>query len=419
MLALTCSFVLVLSTFALRVQPDQFELLWPDSMVRRHYEHAVTEWQKGQMEKYGARTGPVCYSGCCGLGHRNIRSMSQAFHAWAHGQPLFIRWPNCNGVNSWTLLQDEQVMRDKFNKWISVGVDRSLCQLNSSNEPYFDPPDFEKEIGPTLNLPDAERLQHPVAKWYHVVQQTGINNSPLGSIIARFLQQEFQGHVVMSVHLRLGNGEQAAIHGGHTPKIPRNDVFKYVSQTADRIAEEVLNVSAKNIRLFVASDTHAALEEFQRFDSRVFFFSGGTWVQENAGIPVYNADSNLSENSDGCVELEHTVMLESTLLGYADVLLTPQKSSYTEMAKGIVMSRGGHWCENQQWKYKQGEIPDPSTIDVDETIVRSQDKEDDEDSASAMHEWEAILNCPSEKCNPLGYKCYYEKQGLQSRAITW
>ena len=79
---------------------------------------------------------------------------------------------------------------------------------------------------------------------------------------------------------------------------------------------------------------------------------------------------------------------------------------------------GGHWCENQCWANKNGEIPDPSTIDVDKTAVRIHDKQDDEDAASAMHEWEEILNCPSKKCR-LGYKCYYEKSGLQSRVITW
>jgi len=205
-----------------------------------------------------------------------------------------------------------------------------------------------------------------------------------------------------------------AIHDHRPPTIPRQDVFKYVSQTADRIAKEVLNVSASNIRIFVASDTHSALEEFKIFDPRVFFFSGGNWLQDGQGVPI-----TTHGNDEACSDLEQTVMLEAVLLGYADVLMTPQWSELTAISKNLALSRGAHWCQNQQWKGKDGEIPDPAkpnavidSVNASSIPARSAQKA----AASAMHEWEAILNdCP--EFLHCGWKCYYENQGLQSRLI--
>jgi len=242
-------------------------------------------------------------------------------------------------------------------------------------------------------------MVRPATKWYYALQQIGFKYSPLGSVAGRFLQQEFQGHgaSVIGVHLRLGNGEEALTLDDRTPKIPRRDIFKYVSQTADKIAEEVLKVSAKNVRLFVASDTHSALEEFHRFDPRVFFFTGGKWLQDNQGVPIGHG------NDEACADLEHSVMLDAVLLGHADVLLTPMFSTFARMPSSIVLNRGGHWCENQQWKFKTGTILDPATVDIEVQAARSHHEDNDEDVASTMHEWEAILN----GSNVIGYNCYY------------
>jgi len=279
--------------------------------------------------------------------------------------------------------------------------------VKAGNEPLFDP-DSEAELVSVYRGPEVKRLEHPAAKWYYALQQIGFNYSPLGSIAAHFLQQEFsrQGYSVIGVHLRLGNGEAAAINADRPPKIPRQEVFKYVSQSADRIAEEVLNVSADNIRIFVASDTHAAVEEFQRFDPRVFFFTGGQWLQENHGV----ATDVTKDDGEACAVLEHTVMLEAVLLGYADVLLTPQWSELTAISKNLALSRGAHWCENQQWRSPSGDIPDPANAYVDANGVRVHVNYEDQ--------WEAILNgCPAQHCTT-GYKCHYEDKGLQYRLTT-
>jgi hypothetical protein len=386
---------------------DPRQILWPSHDQEEHLKHGAIEWQKGVKEKYGALRGPVCYQGTCGLGHRDSRTVGQALQAWAHGQPLSIAWPECNGVNSWSLVHDEQVMIDKYSDWISVGAQGENCQINVSNEPYFDTPDLEKEF----RHAESGGFVHPATKWYYALQQIGFKSSRLGSVAGRFLQQEFQGHgaSVIGVHLRLGNGEEALTNDDRTPTIPRRDIFKYVSQTADKIAEEVLKVSAKNVRIFVASDTHSALEEFHRFDPRVFFFTGGKWVQDNQGVNIGLG------NDEACADMEHRDMVDTVLLGHADVLMTPMFSTFTQRSRIIALNRGAQWCQNQQWKWKTGTILDPATVDIEVEAARSHYEDDDENVASTMHEWEAILN----GSNDIGYKCYYyENQGLQSRAVT-
>jgi len=398
---------------------DPLQQLWPNSDQEQQHKHAILKWQKREIAKHGARKGSICYDGCCGLGHRNHRTLGQAIHAWVHGQPLTVQWPSCNGVNSWALVQNEQVMREKFKDWIGPGDHSHECAINASNEPYYDP-EQSRDSGLHAELmrfyrgPEHERLQHPVTKWYYAMQMIGFNFSPLGSIAARFLRKDFHGHgaAVIGVHLRLGNGEKAAVQDDRLPNISRHEVFRYVSQTADRIATEMLEVSPKKVRIFVASDTHSALEEFHKFDSRVFFFTGGNWLQDNQGVPIGHSDD------EACADLEHTVMLEAVLMGYADVLLTPQWSELTAISKHLALSRGGQWCENQQWTGMSGNIPDPANGDIDVTAVRVQESQEDQGAANAMHEWEAILNgCPAEHCTA-GYKCYYENHGLQSRVLT-
>jgi hypothetical protein len=318
--SLRCLVVVPANGLKLPVTGDSRQDLWPNPDQEQKYKDTFIEWQKREIEKHGAREGPQCYKGCCGLGHRNKRTFGQAFQAWTHGQPLNVGWPPCKGVNSWTLLHDEEVMH-KYSQWIGAGLHTQECQFNVSNEPVFDE-DVKSTLELFFNANEEHRLQHPAAKWYYALQQIGFKYSPLGSIAARFLQQEFQGHAVIGVHLRLGNGEEAATIANRTPTIPRHDVFRYVSQTADRIAKEVLNISANSIRVFVASDDHHALEEFQRFVPRVFFFTGGNWIQEGQGVATDVMNQDVQD--EGCADLERTVMSEAVLLVYADVLLTLQ-----------------------------------------------------------------------------------------------
>jgi len=392
--------------------------MWPNRDQMNHYKHVMKEWQKGEIMKHGVRAGLQCYTACCGLGHRNRRTLMQAVQAWTHGQTLSVVWPGCNGTNGWSLGQDVPTMYRRSDvRWISADVsphdfDKQECQVKAANEPEFDD-DSKQTLIALYQAREETRLMHPAVKWYYALQQLGINNSPMGRIASRFIQQEFRGHgaSIIGVHLRLGNGEEAAIKDNRPPSIPQQEVFKYVSQTADRIAKEVLDVSADSIRIFVASDSHSAMEEFQRFDPRVFFFSGGTWLHEGQGVPI----GNYPGKDEACLDLERTVMLETVLLGYADVLLTPQWSEITAISKNLALSRGAHWCENQQWLSKSGNIPDPANADVYVDVARVRSA--DEGTASAVQEWEAILNgCPAEKCT-LGYRCYYE-QGHQSRLIS-
>jgi len=396
--------------------------MWPNHDQIKHYKHVMNEWQKREIGKHGVRTGLQCYTGCSGFGHRNRRTLMQAVQAWMHGQTLSVVWPGCNGTNGWNSGQDEQYMNKYYKTWISADapgegsatawMNKEECQVKVANEPQFD--DDSWQTLEALGLaPEAERLMHPAVKWYYALQQIGIRKSPMGRSVKRFIQQQFIGHgaFIIGVHLRLGNGEEGAIAEHRPPSIPQQDVFKYVSQTADRIAKEVLNVSANTIKIFVASDSHSAIEEFQRFDPRVFFFSGGTWLHEGQGVPIDSSHSN----DEACLDLERTVLLEAVLLGYADVLLTPQWSELTAISKNLALSRGAHWCENQQWLRKSGNIPDPANASVYVDVARANSDTDRKGTSSAVQEWEAILNgFPAENVD---YRCYYE-QGLQSRLIT-
>jgi len=417
--SLRCLMAVPANSLKLPATDDPGFSMWPNHDQMEHCKHAMEEWQKDEIMKHGVREGLQCYKACCGLGHRNRRTLMQAVQAWSRGQTLSVVWTGCNGTNGWNLGQDEHT-RNEYKRWISADVspndfDKQECQAKISNEPEFDD-DSKQTLLALYKGVEETRLMHPAVKWYYALQQIGIAKSPMGSIASRFIQQEFRGHgaSIIGVHLRLGNGEEAAIKANRPPTTPQQEVFKYVSQTADRIAKEVLDVSPDNIRIFVASDSHSAVEEFQRFDARVFFFSGGTWLHEGQGVSTAALGSTWDQD-EACLDLEGTVMLETVLLGYTDVLLTPQWSELTAISKNLALSRGAHWCENQQWLSNSGNIPDPASADVYADVARV--NSESEDTASAMQEWEAILNgCPAEKCTQ-GYRCYYE-QGHQSRLIA-
>lgn len=334
--------------------------LWPAEAELERYAAAFVAWRTARH--FEKAEGAVCYHGCCGIGHRTRRTLSTALQSWAVGQPVVPLWPRCGSNDTFEMLHSAAVLQRDHTAWFNtLGAGKNTCAERVNNEPQFRA-DFEAEGLAFYRGPEISRVKHPVTPLFFGILQHAFQDTEAGASVQATLKSRnwAAGNIVVGVHLRMGNGEQAAIKDNRTATLDAHRLFQYVSRTVDRVAREELKVDPKAIRIFLASDSRSTLEAFRNHDRRAFFYKAGAALDPGEGV-------NIGKSEDPrCAALEQASMIDAVLLGYSDVLITPQWSELTLLSKVMVMERGGMWCENQRWLHKSnGEIPDPSSAKIE------------------------------------------------------
>jgi hypothetical protein len=413
--------------------------LWPTADDEKKLQMKVREWRKEL--NFMHYPGVLCFGpSCCGLGHRTRRTTSNALQAWAHGQRLKISWMKCKASDKslWDILVNSSYLYEHYGEWLSDPQDeKEVCERKASNEPAYSK-DFQpiglgryelKRFGGGL-YEESDRVRDPVWQWFFALQQIGLRHTQHGLEVQKFLSSKFwkPGLPVVGVHVRMGNGEVAIAEAGRDIKLNLGTLFRYISQTAERAVREISGKEGQDFRIFVATDTRSLAEAYQKIDPRVFFYEAGAAVPDGqadvmrVGARRKSGGKTVEAGIEttNCASLEQTTLIEATLMGYADILLTPQWSELSGISKVIALARGAAWCENRMWRGKVGFIPDPqghlpdgspaASIEVwkEGNVLTELQSEDSETIESVAQEWKSIMNSEA------GYTCH---QGTDKKYV--
>ena len=171
-----------------------------------------------------------------------------------------------------------------------------------------------------------------------------------------FINKEFKDYFVIGIHVRVGNGEPLIQQKRIVPsaQMIANYTYFFIKFFINGNKTNLLPNDIDKVKLFISTDTLSAVDEIKMFlhnrDINVSVVSlpqvrmpvGHGFIYRSPGI---NTKSN---NQIDCIGNAAGVYLDMEILGFTDLLIIPVASSFSRLARVLMIKREKIICVTQE-----------------------------------------------------------------------
>lgn len=160
--------------------------------------------------------------------------------------------------------------------------------------------------------------------------------------IEAFRQSHFaNASLVIGMHIRAGNGEQDHFVEANRTIYNEDEWKRHVAEHVQSLAtkwrrdakdkERDISYTLRPVTLFIATDTPSMIQHFQR-ELQNDTIQVVEWIQERRedGGGVMFGAQKLHQKGDKCLPGWEATLADMILLSYADILVAPRSSSFTQ-----------------------------------------------------------------------------------------
>ena len=335
-----------------------FGYLW-----KNNFEFKASERPKSQIDKYSQRIPKIeRYQDLTGLSfylmidnytNETKFEYPRFYNKW--GYYFYI----ANDTREKMIINDENIDKEKiYENFMNVPLIDNVFEKNNFNLEWF----YMRTFNQHMEYRNVQRFHGLLVKYLQPMWR-------IKSI--KFIEKEFSGDserkFVIGTHLRYGNGEQ--FDKFHREMSNIHEIVDQFIIILKKFLEKSENrwISISNIKIFIASDTFASIQLFRKlvincipdFKYNQIVSLPQTRLTKGFGHLFSLASRTDKSFSDetikkkdkekvDCIANMADVYLDSEILGFSDLLILPIASTYTRLARLLMIKRRKQVCIAQR-----------------------------------------------------------------------